>query len=161
MQKHLPGVKCSVIGNNLPKNILIRIKEFQNIHYYPDRSNAELEELLNNHKIGIAPLRYGPATKGKLITYIANHLPFVASNIALEGINLNTIKDCIYHSNADFVDKIVNLYQNKLLYEHVQKEINFMYDQNFSKACYKTSFSTILHKLNLSQAESNFSVKKA
>ena len=39
-----------------------------------------------------------------------NYLPFVASNIALEGINLHTIKDCIYHSNADFVDKIVNLY---------------------------------------------------
>ena len=99
--------------------------------------------------------------KGKVITYIANHLPFVASNIALEGINVHAIKDCIYHSNSDFVEKIVNLYQNKLLYERVQKEISFLYDQNFSEDCYKTNFSNILQKLNLIQADSNFSVKKA
>lgn len=160
VQKHLPGVQCSVIGNNLPKNLLIRIKEFQNIRYYPDRSNTELEELVNNHKIGIAPLRYGAGTKGKVITYMANHLPFVASKIAIEGINPYTIKDCIYYFNTDFVEKIVNLYKDKVLYENVQKEINIMYHQNFSEACYKTSFSNILHKLNLSQAESNFSVKK-
>ena len=156
LQKHLPGVQCSIIGNNLPKNLLIRIKEFQNIQYYADKSNFELEELVNNHKIGIAPLRYGAGMKGKVITYMANHLPFVASNIALEGINLHTIKDCVYHSNTDFVEKIVNLYKDKALYENVQKEISFLYDQNFSEACYKTSFSNILHKLNLSQAESNF-----
>ena len=161
LQKHLPDVQCSIIGNNLPKNLLIRIKEFQNIQYYADKSNFELEELVNNHKIGIAPLRYGAGTKGKVITYIANHLPFVASNTALEGINLHTIKDCIYHSNTDFVEKIVNLYKDKALYENVQKEISFLYDQNFSKACYKNSFSNILYKLNLPQAESNFSVKKA
>ena len=161
VQKHLPGVQCSIIGNNLPKNLLIRIKEFQNIQYYADKSNFELEELVNNHKIGIAPLRYGAGMKGKVVTYIANHLPFIASNIALEGINLHTIKDCVYHSNTDFVEKIVNLYKNKALYENVQKEISFLYDQNFSKACYKTSFSNILHKLNLPQAESNFLVKKA
>jgi len=156
VQKHLPGVEFSIIGNNLPKNLLIKIKKFQNIHYYPDRSNTELEELVNNHKIGIAPLRYGAGTKGKVITYIANHLPFVASNIALEGINLHTIKDCIYHSNSDFVEKIVNLYKDKALYENVQKEINIMYHQNFSEACYKAGFSNILRKLNLPQAESNF-----
>jgi len=156
LQKHLPGVQCSIIGNNLPKNLLIRIKEFQNIQYYADKSNFELEELVNNHKIGIATLRYGAGIKGKVITYMANHLPFVASNIALEGINLHTIKDCVYHSNTDFVEKIVNLYKDKALYENVQKEISFLYDQNFSEACYKTSFSNILHKLNLSQAESNF-----
>jgi O-antigen biosynthesis protein len=149
IQNHLPEVQCSIIGNNLPKNLLIRIKEFQNIQYYADKSNFELEELVNNHKIGIAPLRYGAGTKGKVITYIANHLPFVASHIALEGINLHTIKDCIYHSNTDFVEKIVNLYKDKALYENVQKEISFLYDQNFSEACYKTSFSNILHKLNL------------
>jgi GT2 family glycosyltransferase/SAM-dependent methyltransferase len=160
VQQYLPGVRCSVIGNNLPKNLLIRIKESQNIYYYADRSNTELEELTNNHKIGIAPLRYGAGMKGKIITYIANHLPFVASNIALEGINLHTIKDCIYHSNKDFVDKIVHLYQNKLSYENVQKEISFLYDQNFNEACYKASFSNILHKLNQPHVESNFSKKK-
>lgn len=153
-------MRCSVIGNNLPINLLIRIKESQNIYYYADRSNTELEELTNNHKIGIAPLRYGAGMKGKIITYIANHLPFVASNIALEGINLHTIKDCIYHSNKDFVDKIVHLYQNKSSYENVQKEISFLYDQNFNEACYKASFSNILHKLNQPHVESNFLKKK-
>ena len=160
VQQYLPGVRCSVIGNNLPINLLIRIKESQNIYYYADRSNTELEELTNNHKIGIAPLRYGAGMKGKIITYIANHLPFVASNIALEGINLHTIKDCIYHSNKDFVDKIVHLYQNKSSYENVQKEISFLYDQNFNEACYKASFSNILHKLNQPHVESNFLKKK-
>jgi len=157
VQKRLPGVKCSIIGNNLPKNLLKSIKKFQNIHYYQDRSDAELEELVNNHKIGIAPLRYGAGIKGKITTYAANHLPFVASNIALEGINFPTINDIIYNTNSDFIDKIVNLYQNKLLYEHIQKEIKFLYDQNFSKVYYKTSFSNILNKLNLSHDEPNLS----
>lgn len=149
VQKHLPDVQFSIIGNNLPKNLFIKIKKFQNVHYYPDISNAELEELVNNHKIGIAPLRYGAGIKGKVITYIANHLPFIASPVALEGFDKTNIIECIYFSKEDFINKLLNLYQNKNLYESVVQNLSSIYEQNFSQNHYELNFSKTLNKINL------------
>jgi GT2 family glycosyltransferase/SAM-dependent methyltransferase len=147
LNKSLPDVKFSVLGNNLPNKLKKKIYENRNCNYFENLSNIELDNTLNEHKIGIAPLRYGAGIKGKIVTYIANDLPFIASNIALEGMNISNQKQFLYNSNLDFVQKIIQLYTDEDLYSKVKKEISILYDQNFSEEIYTSRFKYILKKL--------------
>jgi mannose-6-phosphate isomerase class I len=83
----------------------------------------------------------------KLIIFVLTYYG-LTSFLALEGFDKTNITECIYFSKEDFINKLLNLYQNKNLYESLAQKLSSIYEQNFSQNHYQLNFSKILNKIN-------------
>jgi glycosyltransferase involved in cell wall biosynthesis len=112
LDKH-SGCKFYVIGSGPPEDL--KNSENQNVivlGHVPD-----LREWLNRIKVSVAPLRYGAGAKGKIVTSLANGLPCVATDAAIEGMGLTKGQHLIVENNpGDFADRVVELCENRDLW---------------------------------------------
>ena len=74
----------------------------------------DVNEVMQNAKICLAPLRFGAGLKGKLIDAMQNGTPCVMTTIAAEGMFGNSQPNgFITDSPEDFANKAVKLYESK------------------------------------------------
>lgn len=74
----------------------------------------DVNEVMQNAKICLAPLRFGAGLKGKLIDAMQNGTPCVMTTIAAEGMFGNSQPNgFIIDSPVDFANKAVKLYECK------------------------------------------------
>jgi glycosyltransferase involved in cell wall biosynthesis len=82
----------------------------------------QLDDLLDECRISVAPLRYGAGIKGKLVRSLARGLPAVASSLAVEGMGLAHEKQILVADEpAAFAAAIVRLYQDRDLWHRIQE----------------------------------------
>ncbi|RAJ16933.1 glycosyltransferase [Olleya aquimaris] len=111
----------------------------------------DVNQVMKEAKVCLAPLRFGAGLKGKLIDAMINGTPCITTTIGAEGM-YGTLKDTNAFIEDDatmFAKQAVELYSNKIYWNGKQKNgfmiINTLYD----KAIYTKD---VLYKLDLLQA---------
>lgn len=107
------SIPLTIAGSNIPKFILEYKNLFPSINIFPNISIDDLEQLYNNSKIVVAPLRVGAGVKGKVIEAMSKGVPVVGTSRAFEGIPKDDT--FIYHDNdlaSEIIDEIKKLYFN-------------------------------------------------
>jgi hypothetical protein len=99
----------------------------------------ELQPVLSNTRLLLAPLRFGAGIKGKILKASVFGLPVMGTSIAFEGImEADKALPFVADSAERFAEKAVDLYANP-----VEWEQSLGRQQQASRAHLDTSFNTL------------------
>jgi GT2 family glycosyltransferase/glycosyltransferase involved in cell wall biosynthesis len=87
--QEIPQFELLIVGNNPPSSLVDLGSPSVLVKGWVE----DLEELLNQVRLNIAPLRYGAGVKGKISHSLSIGLPTVTTTIGAEGMNLTNSKD--------------------------------------------------------------------
>ena len=114
----LPDVIFHVVGSKVPDEIRQLEGPDVQLHGYVE----DLDPLLDQMRVSVAPLRYGAGIKGKVGSAMCAGLPVVASPLATEGMNLTHGENVIIAKDPkEYADCIAELYQNEDLWNRISK----------------------------------------
>ena len=101
-----PDAKFFIVGPDAPESVRsLASEDIVVTGHLP-----VLDDMLDDCRLSVAPLRYGAGIKGKLVSSLANGLPSVASSIAVEGMGLAHEKGALVADDPqDFAAEIVRL----------------------------------------------------
>jgi O-antigen biosynthesis protein len=77
----------------------------------------DLDGTLMQHRVFVAPLRFGAGIKGKILQALAAGLPVVATPVAAEGIFTDGECGAIVSTPHEFAQAILRLYEDRELWE--------------------------------------------
>jgi GT2 family glycosyltransferase/glycosyltransferase involved in cell wall biosynthesis len=118
LRERLPGVRFYVVGSKPPAEVLALAGEDVIISGFVE----DLNSLLNNMRLSVAPLRYGAGIKGKIGTAMAVGLPTVATPIAAEGMSLTDGENILVADGADdFAKAVIRLYEEEILWASISE----------------------------------------
>ena len=101
-------------------------------------------------KVLLAPIPYGAGLKGKLFEAMQLGLPSVTTKMGAEGMNGNLDwNGFITSDEADFVEKAINLYTNKSLWETAQQNGYEIIEKRFKKELFATDFMYRIEDLKM------------
>jgi GT2 family glycosyltransferase/glycosyltransferase involved in cell wall biosynthesis len=114
--KKVPKFEFWVIGDKPPISLTSLIVPSLSVLGWVEN----LDEVLENARLNIAPLRYGAGVKGKISHALSIGLPTVTTSIGAEGMNLTNSKDIeIADTPEEMVEKICLLLQNDRHWENI------------------------------------------
>lgn len=115
VRQRMPAAGLKIVGSEAPTEILALDDPpagIKVIGYVKD-----LEALLAQSRMTVAPLRYGAGIKGKVVTSLLNGVPCIASPMAAEGMGLVEGRDILIARSAeDFVASIARLHADDALW---------------------------------------------
>ena len=98
-------------------------------------------EVYSKAKTLLAPIPYGAGLKGKLFEAMQFGLPSVTTKMGAEAMNGNIDwNGFITSDEADFIEKAIELYTNKNVWETAQKNGYKIIEKRFKKELYETDF---------------------
>jgi glycosyltransferase involved in cell wall biosynthesis len=99
-------------------------------------------------KVLLAPIPYGAGLKGKLFEAMQLGLPSITTKMGAEAMNGNLDWNGFITSNEDdFIEKAVELYTNKNVWETAQKKGYEIIEKRFKKELYETDFMNKIENL--------------
>jgi O-antigen biosynthesis protein len=105
-------------------------------------------EVYSKAKTLLAPIPYGAGLKGKLFEAMQLGLPSVTTKMGAEAMNGNIDwNGFITSDEADFIEKAIELYTNKNVWETAQKNGYKIIEKRFKKELYETDFMNQLENL--------------
>lgn len=104
IRKQLPEAKLCIYGAYPPE--MIQQLHNQKEGFIIKGWVEDIDNVVQQARVSLAPLRFGAGLKGKLITALKNGTPVVTTTIGSEGINLNSTFDDV----PGFVKEAVTLY---------------------------------------------------
>ena len=114
----LPDVIFHVVGSKMPDEIRLLEAPDVRLHGYVE----DLEPLLDQMRVSVAPLRYGAGIKGKVGSAMCAGLPVVASPLATEGMNLTHGENVsIAKDPKEYAACIAELYNQEDLWDRISK----------------------------------------
>jgi hypothetical protein len=142
IRQSLPGAELHIYGAYLPNQILqmhAPWEGFQVKGWVP-----ELQPVLSNARLLLAPLRFGAGIKGKILKASVFGLPVVATSLAFEGImEVDMSLPYVADKAERFAEKAVALYMDPVEWEQALGQ-----QQKGAKAHLNTSFSTLTAALD-------------
>jgi GT2 family glycosyltransferase/glycosyltransferase involved in cell wall biosynthesis len=109
----LPGVKCKIVGSEMPKEFSTLASDTVILRGYVEN----LHDILDDCRLSVAPLRYGAGIKGKIVSSLSFGVPCVATSIAAEGMGLEDGKNILVADTAEqFAELVVRAYTDKKLW---------------------------------------------
>lgn len=126
----LPEVRLNIVGSKLVDEVKALASERVIVHGFVE----DIEPMLAQARISIAPLRYGAGVKGKVNMAMSYGLPVVATPMAVEGIDAESGREVLVGKDAQaFADAIVRLYRDPELWaelsrngvENVRRQFSF------------------------------------
>ena len=145
VRKQLPKTELHVYGAYASQKVdqMHNEKEGFLIKGFTD----DVNDVMQNAKVCLAPLRFGAGLKGKLIDAMQNGTPCVMTSIAAEGMFGDIEANGYVADNPhEFAQLAVELYKNSDLWNTKQQNGFRVIDQRFCKSNY-------YQKLNLAIAE--------
>ena len=107
-------------------------------------------DVYSKAKILLAPIPYGAGLKGKLFEAMQLGLPSITTKMGAEAMNGNLDWNGFITSDEDdFVEKAVELYTNKSLWETAQKNGYEIIEKRFKKELFATDFMNRIEELQL------------
>lgn len=101
----------------------------------------DVNEVMQQAKICLAPIPFGAGLKGKLVDAMQNGTPCVMSSIAAEGMFGNLKPNgFVEDSPQDFADKTVKLYNDEFLWNKKQQNGFEVISLRFDKIKYQKKF---------------------
>ena len=109
----------------------------------------DVNEVMKNARLCLAPIRFGAGLKGKLIDAMQNGTPSAMSGIAAEGMFGGLQASGIIEDNPDsFVAKTIALYTNAEFWQKSQLNGFNVLNQRFNKTNFKENFSSKITDLS-------------
>jgi GT2 family glycosyltransferase len=113
LRERLAGVVLHVVGYAGIEALEGCTSEDVHVHGFV----ADLEPVLRDVKLALAPLRYGAGVKGKINMAMSHGVPVVTTPIGAEGMALINRRDAMIADGREaFVDAIAELYENEQLW---------------------------------------------
>lgn len=134
--KENPEIKFYIVGSNPPDEI--KLLASNNIIVTGFITDKELEDLYEQCKIVVVPLRYGAGVKGKVIEAMYYQLPIVTTSVGAEGIEGSEHILCVVDEEEQFATNIVQLYENtKVLDNMGQQSLKYVNEHFTAKSVEK------------------------
>lgn len=135
----MPEIKFYLVGSNPPEEILNLVNKDIIVTGYV--SDEKLDEIYENIKISVVPLRYGAGVKGKVIEAIYNKVPVITTTIGAEGINNSDELLTICDETNDFAKALIELYQDDERLTKIASKSHAFIDKFYSKSAVKNKFN--------------------
>ena len=118
LRRRLPGVRFYAVGSNPPAEILaLQAEDVVFTGFVKD-----LNPLLDQMRVSVAPLRYGAGIKGKIGTAMAAGLPTVATSLAAEGMSLTHAENILVADGAEgLAEAVAQLYEDEVLWNRLSR----------------------------------------
>lgn len=108
----------------------------------------DVNEVMRNARVCLAPLRFGAGLKGKLVDAMQNGTPCVMSSIAAEGMFGNIESNGFVEDNPEaYARKAVELYTNSETWRNKQESGFSILNQRFKKTDFEKPFSDRINEL--------------
>ena len=104
-------------------------------------------DVYSKAKILLAPIPYGAGLKGKLFEAMQLGLPSVTTKMGAEGMNGDLDWNGFISDEDDFIEKAVELYSNKSLWETAQQNGYAIIEKRFKKELFASDFMTKVAQL--------------
>jgi len=141
-----PLYRFYIIGPNLPEDIIER--KDPNVEIFGHVS--DLRDCLDRMRLSVAPLRYGAGVKGKVVTSLAHGLPCVASDVAVEGMELvKGLHVAVENNPVAFADRVVELHDDRDLWTGFSNEGWLFCAHNYSIQAGRERVADLLGSLKL------------
>jgi len=130
LSEELCDVKFLVAGSNMPGTFtgLGNSKNVELIGYVKN-----LDDIMHDIKITVAPIRYGAGVKGKIVTSLSYGVPCVATSIGIEGMGLEPEENILIgDSPLDFINCVSRVYYSRELWEKLSDNGLSFVKQKFS-----------------------------
>jgi glycosyltransferase involved in cell wall biosynthesis len=135
LRSQLPDARLFIYGPYAPQ----AVQEMHDEHsaFIVAGTADDLEEVYSNHRVLLAPLRFGAGLKGKVFDAMTYGMPAVMTPIAAEGLfrNLDS-KGFVLDMNHDFVRKAAQLYQDEQLWEQSRSNGFKVLEKRFQKSAF-------------------------
>lgn len=106
---------------------------------------ASVDDVMQQSRVCLAPLRFGAGLKGKLIDAMLNGTPSITTSIGAEGINgLLEWPGEICNNPEIFAQAALRLYTDERRWDQAQKQGARIINERFSKDKYEAKFSDCL-----------------
>jgi O-antigen biosynthesis protein len=126
-----PDIALNIVGASTPE-YLMKICGAMNVNFHGQAD--EIEKIIDSARINIAPLRYGAGAKGKMSQALASGLPNVATTVAADGMYLTDKESVLIADQPEgFVDSILDLYENEILWKQISKNGHAIAQEFFSE----------------------------
>jgi glycosyltransferase involved in cell wall biosynthesis len=94
----------------------------------------DLDEVFDNARLSIAPLRYGAGLKGKVATSLGYGVPAIGSHIAFEGMPADGLEEVIVLANSasELAKAVVDVYEDEERWRAIAARAPSYIDRHFS-----------------------------
>jgi glycosyltransferase involved in cell wall biosynthesis len=130
LRKKKAGLIFQVLGSNPPQEVQnLASEDVQIVGFVPT-----LDDYFNKVRLSVVPLRFGAGMKGKVVSSLAYGLPVVSSTIGIEGSGILADEHVLVADDpALFASKIIQLYEDQILWERLSNSGVDFANKNFSK----------------------------
>lgn len=108
--KEIPHLKLTLLGSKPTGEVLQLRSDLVDVPGFVQ----DVSGYFSNHRLFVAPLRFGAGMKGKIGQSLAFKLPVITTDIGAEGMGLIEGENVMVANTKDeFIAKILSLYKNK------------------------------------------------
>lgn len=119
IQAAIPDIQLHIVGSKAPKEVeALGQKPGVNFHGFVE----DIEPVMSDYRIAVAPLRFGAGVKGKVNMSMSYGQPVVGTAVAVEGMYTKHGVDVMMSDDAQvFAEHVIKLYQDEALWNQVSK----------------------------------------
>ncbi len=148
IRKELPEAKLHVYGAYIPQKAA-DLNDKSSGFLIRGRA-AEVNQVMEQSRVCLAPLRFGAGLKGKIFSALAADTPVVATDIGAEGLYKDSeIPGTICLSPKVFARQAVKLYTDKTYWSTCSETGKMLIQQRFNRSLFADKFTQKLHALQV------------
>jgi glycosyltransferase involved in cell wall biosynthesis len=146
IRKKLPDANLNVYGA-YPSQKVLQLHQPKEGFHIKGRA-ADANEVVQNARIVLAPLRFGAGIKGKLIEAMQCGTPSITTSIGAESMQGNLPwNGCVTDDVSKFLEIATELYQDEKLWTAAQQNGIAIINQRYSKELFENDFANKVHFL--------------
>ena len=145
IRKYLPKAELHVYGAYASQ----KVNQLQNNNegFLIKGFIEDANQVMQQAKVCLAPIRFGAGLKGKLIDAMQNGTPCVMSSIASEGMFGSLESNGFVEDNPqEFANKVFELYNNETLWKNKQQKGFSIINKRFNKSQLQEKFLNIIEE---------------
>jgi len=158
IRKQLPEAKIHIYGAYLPQQV--NEVHSPNTGFHVNGWAKNVDNVLQNARVVLAPLQFGAGIKGKLLDAMKTGTPSVTTTIGAEGMHGNLAWNGSITDNWDeFVQAAVELHQNQTTWHNAQQNGIKLLQTFYKKEVLQNQLKDRLHQLRIAletHRQSNF-----
>ena len=156
LRQRLPGVRLIAVGSNPPPEIIALACSDVVIAGFVE----DLNPLLDQMRVAVAPLRFGAGIKGKIGTAMAVGLPTVATSLAAEGMALTAGENILVADGAAaLAEAVVQLYQDENLWDKLSLNGLEFSEKTWGGEAAWATLRDILNDIEIPSERENYPIK--
>lgn len=141
-----PDMVLHIVGNKPPREVEDLASENIIVHGFV--SEERLDELYNECRLAIAPLRYGAGMKGKVIEAMEKGVPIVTTDIGAEGLSNSSNMLEIANEADEIAAAVCRLYDNADRISQMREASYDYIEEHFSR---ESAMEVLSKAINMSR----------